>query len=181
MACGSRTRPGRLNRQVWLLAVLALLLSGCAGQEQWGPFRGRIVDADTGAPIAGAHVIVTWYERQPNPVQRQLVFFDAQETVTDEDGYFELPGLDRTFNLTMEPPAFDYFVPGYVAERREVTPPDGQPFVDPTVITMRALETWQCYEVGRPSVMIPQEKIPNLTRDLQAAVDECLARERRSR
>ena len=58
--------------------------AGCRfGAEQWGPFRGRMVDAETGAPIPGAHFMVSWERDYPNPVHWTQRFYDAQEAVTD--------------------------------------------------------------------------------------------------
>jgi hypothetical protein len=38
-------------------------------------------------------------------------------------------------------PTFAAFAPGYIAEASEVSPPDGDAFVDPTVLRMRFLPT----------------------------------------
>jgi hypothetical protein len=64
---------------------------GCrSGQEQWGPFRGQVVDEETGKPIAGANVMVLWI-REPPSLHFTQSFYDAQETVTDVNGRFEIP------------------------------------------------------------------------------------------
>ena len=149
-------------------AIACLLLvfvatAGCrSGPEQWGPFRGRIVDAETGAPIPGAHFMVSWERDHPNPVHWTQSFYDAQETVTDADGRFEIPRQRRFFTLLVSAPRFDAFAPGYVAESSEVTPRGGQPYVDETILRLRLLNTRKdrCDRLpGGPS-MAASEKAP---------------------
>ena len=129
---------------IGLVAVACLLAFGSwlRGQEQWGPFAGQLVDEDTGAPIAGANVMVRWDRRLPTPTgDGGQAFLDAVESVTDDEGRFELVGRPRYWELFATRPGFRYFAPGYVAWGREVEPPNGVPFVDPTVIQMRPLKT----------------------------------------
>ena len=126
---------------IGLVVIVVLLAFGgyLRGQDQWGPFRGQIIDAETGAPIANANVMVSWDFRRFG--ERMLRNFDARETLTDAEGRFELPRLWRLWAVDVMEPGTSYFAPGYVATAREVTPSDGVPFVDPTVVTMRPLKT----------------------------------------
>ena len=58
-----------------------------------GPYWGRVVDADTGKPIAGASVAGEWmfdYVIPPFPAGGEE-FADARETVTGKSGYFYVP------------------------------------------------------------------------------------------
>lgn len=128
----------------WLGAILAVLwgLSWGLGPQQWGPFRGQIVDVETGQPIEGAAVLVVWWKEVPTPVQTNTKFYDARETVTDAEGRFEVPWrFPALFWLLIRKPQLSYFAPGYVAHDEVVTPPEGRPFVDPTVVQMRRLKT----------------------------------------
>ena len=125
-----------------LVLLVALVACGCRrGPEQWGPFRGQVVDAETGAPIAGAHVMVSWERDNPNPVHWTQSFYDAQEAVTDADGRFEIPHESRAVTALVSAPRFGTFAPGYVASAEEVTPAGGRLFVDPTILRMRPLKT----------------------------------------
>lgn len=124
-ACGGSERSRR-----WLLGRgLATWLGGvavwpvrAAGQgqadlpdEQWGPFRGRVVDADTGEPIPGAVAVVIWLRVIPTPVQAHHEFFDARMAVSGRDGTFEIPRRSPPWlAFTIEPPLFDYYVPDFV-------------------------------------------------------------------
>ena len=128
-------------RAVWVL-LLCAATAGCRfGAEQWGPFRGRMVDAETGAPIPGAHFMVSWERDLPNPVHWTQSFYDAQEAVTDADGWFEIPRQRRFFTLLVSSPRFDAFAPGYITESSDVTPPGGRPYADETILKMRSLKT----------------------------------------
>jgi hypothetical protein len=114
-----------------------------------------MVDAETGAPIAGAYVMVSWERDRPNPIHWTQRFYDAQETVTDADGRFEIPREQRFFTLLVGAPRFSAFAPGYVAESEEVVPVGGRLYVDDTVLTMRRLTTRQerCGRLpGGPSI-----------------------------
>lgn len=151
-------------------ALLGSFLPSTAGAaEKWGPFRGRIIDVETGEPIAGVAVLVVWWEHVPNPVQGQRKFFDSRETVTDTEGRFEVPRFSPPFfSFRILRPDIMLFAPGYVEQSEIVTPPppNGQPFVDPTEIRMRRLTTRQELRDksrSRPS-SVPDDKMPGLIR-----------------
>ena len=130
-----------LGRMVpWLMVVL--LVGGCrSGPEQWGPFRGQVIDSETGAPIAGAHIMVSWERDNPNPVHWTQSFYDAQETVTDANGRFEIPRRPRLLTALVSEPRFSAFAPAYLPVAEDVTPAGGRVFVDATVLKMRRLAT----------------------------------------
>lgn len=163
----------RLILYAMCLVGLMLGLIACAPAqafEKWGPFRGQIVDMETGQPIAGAAVLVVWWEAVYTPVQTNQKFYDAREAVTDAEGRFEVPRLTPPFfTFRIFPPQVIYFAPGYVAHVEVVTPPDGQPFVAPTVVQMRRLKTREELlkkSRGYPS-MIPSEKMPLFLRAIE--------------
>lgn len=125
-----------------LVALMPLLLAGClSGPQQWGPFRGQVVDAETGRPIAGAHVMVSWDRDIPNLAHATQSFYDAQETVTDANGGFEIPRKRRLVTVLVSEPRVRVFAPDYLAASEEVTPTGGRLYVDPTIVKMRPLKT----------------------------------------
>lgn len=147
-----------------VLCVLVVLTGGCrSGPEQWGPFRGQIIDAETGMPIAGAHVMVSWERDKPNPVHWTQSFYDAQETVTDEEGQFEIPRETRFLTVFVSQPRVSVFAPGFVAESEEMTPAEGRPYVDATILKMRPLKTREerCrHEPHGTGASVPDSEVP---------------------
>jgi hypothetical protein len=61
-----------------------------AAEEKWGPFRGKIVDMETGQGIPGAVVLAIWLEKVPTPIEMHTRFYDAREVVSGPDGSFEI-------------------------------------------------------------------------------------------
>jgi hypothetical protein len=101
-----------------LIAVIILILnSGCAIVHHYGPYMGKVVDKESGEPIEGAAVLAVYYTQLytiAGPVHKYL---DAQETLTDKNGEFEIPSLTRfTFrplHLFDSCPSFTIFKPCY--------------------------------------------------------------------
>lgn len=128
------------------LIVTALLVGVLAttgnASEKWGPFRGQLVDQATGKGIPGAAIIAIWWKNEPNPIQMNRSFFDAIEAVTDAEGRFEIARYPNApvLNFLIYPAEITYFAPGYLPVRREVTPPDGQPFIVPTTVLMERID-----------------------------------------
>jgi hypothetical protein len=172
------------GRFVGLMAVVVLGLStvGCGGQEQWGPFRGRLVNSESGEPIVGGLVFVYWQRKGFSGTGDGIPEFIAgQEAVTDADGWFHAPGIPRVWRTAIDPPVFGFYVPWFRHEADEVTPPDGRPYMDPTVVKMRPLKTFEerCSGLPLPSGSIPQDAYPKVMASYQAAHDQCDAERRK--
>lgn len=56
-----------------------------------GPWKGRIVDMETGEPLEGAVVLAVWDTVYRTPTGPHSNFYNARETLSDKDGYFEVP------------------------------------------------------------------------------------------
>lgn len=145
-----------------LLVVVVLVTGGCrSGPGQWGPFRGQVVDTETGMPISGANVMVSWI-REPPSLHFSQWFYDAQETVTDADGRFEIPRRTHFITAFVNEPGLGFFAPGYLILSEEVTPPNGRKYVDPTVVRMRPLKTREEQCEHRPAEpWAPRIKVPH--------------------
>ena len=89
MSRSNEPSAGRARRG--LLATLCAALARCVPSP--GPFvvgavEGRVVDEDSGAPIAGAEVIEWWHGAG---VGGPAPHYHARWTRTDADGRFALP------------------------------------------------------------------------------------------
>lgn len=83
-----------------------------------GPYRGKVVDADTGQPIEGAAVLGEWHlETYASPGGPVGVYCDVQETLTDKNGEFVVPTAwclsPWPFTKMGRPAGFVIFKPGY--------------------------------------------------------------------
>jgi hypothetical protein len=85
----------RGNRFLTILIMLLLIVTGGCGFIAWrdGPYKGKVIDAETGKPLEGVVVLGVWYKELPSPGGTVGSYFDAQETVTNKNGDFELKGL----------------------------------------------------------------------------------------
>jgi hypothetical protein len=160
---------GHLRRNGAALLLTFVLGTGLASEagarETWGPFQGQVVDVETEQPIAGAVILVVWYE--VCGLFGQSCFVEAREAVTDSDGRFQVPRLTGfRWKLGIQPPTIHVFAPGYVAEAEIVTPITGEMYVDPTVLQMRRLKTREELEKksrSRPT-SVPAEKMREFTK-----------------
>ena len=134
--------PARVVVAALVALLVAVAVTPSHASEKWGPFRGQLVDQATGKGIPGAAVIAIWWKNEPNPIQMNRSFFDAIEAVTDADGRFEIPRHPKPpfFDFQIYPAEVTYFAPGYLPLRKQVTPPDGQPFVAPTLVLMEWID-----------------------------------------
>lgn len=75
--------------------LIVLVLAGCAISYilpyYMGSYRGKVVDIDTGEPLAGAVVIAIYSSSSASPAGMLSKEIDAQETLTDANGEFVLP------------------------------------------------------------------------------------------
>lgn len=82
-----------------------------------GPYRGKVIDAETKAPISGAVVLAYWYVDVPG-FHMTSKFYDAREVLTDANGEFFMdvmdieglaPELTRAPQFIIFKPAYGYF------------------------------------------------------------------------
>lgn len=72
---------------IWLFVICSY---DCANAGEFGPFRGKIVDADTKEAIDEVVVFIEWWETH---FWVGATFIDAKETLTDKEGNFYLSGI----------------------------------------------------------------------------------------
>lgn len=86
-------------------------------QGYHGPYRGRVIDAETKEPLAGAAVVAIWDRVKIQLLHSSTVFYDTQETLTDANGEFVIDAPDIEHNAPAQTlkPRFVIFTPGYAS------------------------------------------------------------------
>lgn len=164
-----------------LIAASALLLPAfLAIDPTWadGPYRGKVIDAETKQPIEGAVVVGVWRRQPALAMHPKYLFEEAKEVSTDKDGEFTLPG-HFSFKSILSPLSevwVDIYIykPGYGSFPRFQTFPRVKqshddkirPFETHGLVELPRLQTREerlaiIYE-GCPAGDIPDEKISNL-------------------
>lgn len=87
-------RKGNLKRALTILIIIGASIWMFNGSVFFiyyfdGPYWGKVVDADTGEPIAGANVMALW-QFEFEVIKSSYSFADARETMTDDKGRFFL-------------------------------------------------------------------------------------------
>ena len=105
--------------RVGVTGLLALLWSACAGHvvDASPAYRGRVADAETRQPLAGAVVLAVWYQETPvAPHGPAKDYHDALELLTDANGEFVVPERTHfTFIGKILEPEFVVYSPGYAS------------------------------------------------------------------
>jgi len=99
-----------------LLIILAILfMSFIFTSDTHAEFKGKVVDAVTGQPVEGAVVLMHW-GRECLPYGSRG-FFDAEETLADHYGMFEIKGHKINWNplCRIKTPHFYIYKAGYRA------------------------------------------------------------------
>ena len=114
-----KRRGGSIKKQ-WLPIVIGVFL----GWNILAPlailsvtYHGKVVDQETGNPIAGAVVTVVWFASPIIYIDQTRSFLNANETVTQNDGSFSLwtwPGISfNPFTYVLTPPDAIIYKAGY--------------------------------------------------------------------
>lgn len=80
----------KILRAIFFLVVIFPVSAGCAITHKYGPYYGKVVDAETKEPIEGAAVLVVFYTEEYGPAGAITRYADAVETVTDKNGEFRI-------------------------------------------------------------------------------------------
>ena len=83
------------GKRIIIAAPIVFVLSipmHCAG-----PYKGKVIDRDTGQPIAGVVAVGTWSSQSIHPAGGSSHCQDAREAVTDENGEFVIKGIRSRF------------------------------------------------------------------------------------
>ena len=111
-----------MKKYIILIVTVAMLFSSVLAHSgliySKPEFRGRVIDAETKQPIEGA-VVVALYYKYPlfsGPGGPSAYVFNAQETLTDEKGNFDIPSYS-TLALYFKDVDVNFiiFKPGYMS------------------------------------------------------------------
>ncbi len=106
----------------YLITLLSLLIlfpvsAGCAITNNYGPYYGKVIDAETKESIEGAAVLVVFYTEEYGPAGAITRYADALETVTDKNGEFKFSAHKVTVFRPLQGwdkyGYFTIFKPGY--------------------------------------------------------------------
>lgn len=77
-----------------LSALFWIVTAGCVQYvaRYDGPYEGKVIDAETRAPIEKVVVLGVWYKEVPTVAGAVSSYYDARETITDSNGDFKIPG-----------------------------------------------------------------------------------------
>ena len=106
----------RINLKTQLISFICFLLlfPACAYPVRYdGPYKGKIIDAETGAPIEGVVVLGVWSKVAVSPGGGVSSYYDAKETLTDKNGEFEIQGLGIKILSSVAPMNVLIFKSGY--------------------------------------------------------------------
>ncbi len=101
--------PRRRTLRTALVLLALWLCAGCALVHHYYAQCGRVFDADTGEPIAGAAVVGLYHTQSTNFGGSVRRWAATQETVTDANGEFCLPAT-TIFEPRLPPSWFDDYV-----------------------------------------------------------------------
>jgi hypothetical protein len=136
--------------------------------EPRGPYRGRVVDADTRAPLVGAVVVAVWYREKTALLHTNTVRYRAREVPTRDDGSFVIDARDVEEGAPERTrrPTFVIFYPRY-----ELFNQAYEKFEGPgATVALRELKSWKEREVYGANVYPselsddPFRELPHLMR-----------------
>lgn len=97
-----------------MLIFIIVFLQGCAYLVRYdGPYKGRVVDEETGKPIEGVVVLGVWNTVMNTPAGETRHYSDAVEVVTNAKGKFEIKGKGLRIFSNLEPINVLIFKAGY--------------------------------------------------------------------
>lgn len=103
-------------RRYWakrIVIVLAMLI-GVHAMSLWAG-SGRVIDEETGKPLAGVYVMAMWHASGFSPVVSKTVCYQFAISKSDEDGKYSLPTFSWNINpfLSDRQRYLEYYIAGY--------------------------------------------------------------------
>jgi len=141
------------------------------------PYRGRVIDTETKAPIEGAVVLAIWYSETMMlaPESPAVDYHDALEVLTDSKGEFTVPWkINFTLFGKIRKPVFFIYYPGYapfpsvyytkLGGLGMVKDANGSGFTTVELPKLKTREEERLEGLPNSDPEVPREKKKNLTR-----------------
>jgi len=97
-----------------LLVVITCVCTGCVSLARIdGPYRGKVIDAETKQPLEGVVVHGTWYTVMGTVGGASSDWYDSAETLTDKNGEFSISGQGLLLFTRIEEMDLTIFKAGY--------------------------------------------------------------------
>ena len=168
----------RTGQRLFAGVLVFALTSGCAGHVVYasGPYRGRVIDAETRQPLVGVVVLAIWYREVPvAPHGPAVDYHDSIELLTDDSGEFTVPEKTHfTLIGKIREPRLVIYYPGYAAYPSMKARPQGkevgaayeQKVFHVELMKSKTLEERRTNVRDLPVSIsdIPDDKMPNLVR-----------------
>lgn len=124
-----------------------------------GPYRGRVIAAETKAPLQGVVVVAKWEREREYPLKLNVEHYAVRETLTDANGEFLILGDDVECSAPRRTlrPRFEIFLPGYGQPRYQAAAPRRPP--------------WSQFEGPGSTVELPRLKTLEERRDAARKLD----------
>lgn len=102
-----------------IVTLITMFFMECTITHKFGPFMGKVVDAEIEEPIEGAAILIVFSIETSSVGGNVYSFADAVETLTDAQGEFKFPPKRINLFKVMSSWSNDYqlsiFKPGYGA------------------------------------------------------------------
>jgi hypothetical protein len=113
---------GKIFLIIIVISLVLLTNSSCYAANIDGPYKGRVIDAETGKPVEGVVVLGVWYTETPTVAGAISHYYDAMETVTDKNGEFYISGkgfvVMTYMNVLVFKAGYEYFDSLWVSLKR---------------------------------------------------------------
>jgi len=98
-----------------IVSIISLIFcSGCVSMLRIdGPYKGRVIDAQTGQPVEGAVAHGTWSRIHFVPTGSSSEYYDSYEVLTDGNGEFRIPGKGLLVFSNIDDMTLTIFKTGY--------------------------------------------------------------------
>lgn len=105
----------RLDKFIIFASFVFILVntSACAPIKYDPALKGRVVDGETGEPIPGTVILREWNKHYTTLAGGHGEYYDARETVADENGEFKIPGKGLMFFTNVTKGVAYVFKAGY--------------------------------------------------------------------